>query len=194
MEELLRKYLVDNETLMKATKVTMKSLEIQLGQLQKALSERAPDTLLSNTKDNLRERVHTAIAKFEGESEDALLATAKVNPEEKVAKNIFEEERKEEVEKEKKEDEKELLLAKPEDKEGKKCQAKEKARKKAELKKEDNSVRSIYPLPFPQSLRLDNETEREGKFKRVLGKLEASLPFVRTKTQTPSYKRFLKSI
>lgn len=123
--------------------------------------------------------MHAIIEKFEGDSKDVPLATDEVNPGEEVKGGIMEDERNAMDKEEQRKNGEELLLAKSKDK---------------EQMKVPNLAMLHHPLPFPQRIMLDNETKREGKFKRLLGKLEASLPFIQDGTQTTTYKKFLKNI
>lgn len=80
---------------------------------------------LSNNENNPRERVHAIIAKFEGNLEDASLATKKDDLKEEGKGSTIEAENERRGEIKQEEDEKEPLLAKSKDKKEEKVQTKE---------------------------------------------------------------------
>ncbi|CAH9114087.1 unnamed protein product [Cuscuta epithymum] len=140
-------------------------MQIQLGQLAKAVSERPMGSLPSNTEPNPREQVH-AITLRSGRDLEPAAMKKKVEDVEPAA--VVLEEKKEE---EKKEEE------------------------GGAVPKQPVPVKAYKPpLTYPQRLKGKSDTEDFNKFLNLFKQVQVNVPFMEALNQMPRYAKFMKEL
>src|SRR3954465_546360 len=182
VEELLTKYIEENEKrlesndmFMKNQSASIKNLEMQMGQIHNLLAKRQQGTLPSDTEKNPREHVN-AITLRSGTTYDE--PRVKIVPKEVVKRNVVPEEKENE------------MIAEEEA-----CAREEKERERARVDEGVKRYQEMYDrLPFPGRLKKQNDDNHYRKFLEMFRGLHINIPFADVLEQMPRYAKYLKEM
>src|SRR3954463_1991680 len=163
----------ENELQIKNQSAAIKNIDMQLGQLHNAISQRPQGAFPSDTEKNPREQAHAVTLRSGTKYEGPTQKEPEVEAEEVVRKdkNIVEEvDHKDEVENERKKKEEEAMKRRME----------EHARNES--------------VPFPGRLRKQNEDKNYKKFLEMFRGLRINIPLADALEQMPKYAKYLKDI
>ncbi|XP_047170548.1 uncharacterized protein LOC124838881 [Vigna umbellata] len=164
-------FMNETRTNFKNHEASIRNLENQIGQLSRQLLERSPGTFPSDTIPNPREQCK-AIQLRSG--------------------RVLENEKRSEMEREKKKIVDETVEEREENEVEKKCEEKNVGEKNQES---GSKMREYVPtIPFPQRLKKQEQAKQFARFLDVFKKLHINIPFAEALEQMPSYAKFMKDL